>query len=459
MLGFLIGCVGVVSHDNQPEGLERGAPRGLYAFTFHSRPTGSITGLLAAEQKSDGFRANSRPRVAGLLLGGFKGVYANLFGFAGLPAGVLVRWYGPEPRDDTPTRGTLCTPIRMFHADFDSTKRLIELRSRDTEECLALVTLEPARTGTYQATDFSRLTKEIEAVIKARLFDPELVQTRGMQAFLDHLRRVAKIARDDVEFWMGFQLATREIQFSHVGLYRELDPVMEKRIESLERDHAGKSIVVNEEDAIVTLRIADFFSESYDEIDEAFADIVRRDPRGLIIDLRGTPGGTYASLRVAAHLIESPVAAGVLFNRSARAKVLAQQLDGFPKISSLSSGDELSRLVEDHGAVVGWVEPVALGYTGPVAVLINAETASSAEPLVALLQETGRVVLVGEQTAGAMLLPESFEVGDGWKLVVPIVEYRTAEGVQLEGHGIRPHLQVKSADAHRVAREFLNSGE
>ncbi len=164
-----------------------------------------------------------------------------------------------------------------------------------------------------------------------------------------------------------------------------------------------------------------------------------------------------SSLRVATHLLERPADAGVLFRRHARRDVLAGRLHRFPRISNVATVEQLRRLMVEHGAVVGRVEPADRRYAGQVAVLINRRTASACEPLVALLQGVGRATLVGERTAGAMLSSKAFEVGQGWVLYLPVSDFLTADGRRLEGRGVPPDVKCNSSDAPLVARRLLEA--
>ena len=68
-----------------------------------------------------GFRANSRPRAAGELLGGLPGFFVNLIGDKRVPGGAFLHWHGPAPDAHGAARGCwnrpapTCTPtsIRM----------------------------------------------------------------------------------------------------------------------------------------------------------------------------------------------------------------------------------------------------------------------------------------------------------------------------------------------------------
>ncbi|MCK4513141.1 S41 family peptidase, partial [bacterium] len=197
--------------------------------------------------------------------------------------------------------------------------------------------------------------------------------------------------------------------------------------------------------------------DSYEGIDNAFANIIERDPRALVIDLRDNPGGTYISGRVAAHLIDSAMDVGVFFDRTARARVLAHELSDFPTVTSVSSEDEFNSLIREHGAFVRTIEPIDPIYDGPVVVLVNARTASACEPLAAGLQEARRATIIGERTAAAMLWATEHDVGDGWLLSIPTVDYLTGQGVRLDGRGVVPDIEMSSEETVQAAREFLSA--
>ncbi|MCK4548079.1 MAG: S41 family peptidase [Candidatus Eisenbacteria sp.] len=467
-VGCLIvcGCASVVPHHDQPPGAMEGVPRGLYAVTVHVRGIGpfcgSTTALIAAEPSEDGFRANSRPRAAGELLGGLPGFYVNLIGDKRVPGGAFLHWYGPAPGTDRAARGIFESPRANLHADFYSYDKPIELRPMDDERLFGLMTLAPAIAGDFPKTDYSALIDRIDAELRANLFDPAAYEAPETQGFLRRLREAGRKARDDAEFLMAWMFASRHLTFSHCYVGRELDPEFESRLAETSSTSPltpgkSKAISITSDEEIVTLRIASFEGDSYDGIDEAFADIIGRDPRGLIIDLRDNPGGTYISGRVAAHLIESAVDMGVFFDRRARSRVLARELSDFPTVTSISSEDEFNSLIREHGAFVGIVEPVDPIYAGPVVVLVNAKTASACEPLVAGLQEIGRATIIGEQTAAAMLWITEHEVGEGWILWVPTVDYLTGQGVRLDGRGVVPDIETSSEEAFQAARKHLNA--
>lgn len=463
---IISGCASIVPHKDQPPGVIDGVPDGFYTITTHVRGismfTGSTTALIAAEPTEDGFIANSRPGAAGELLGGFPGFWVNLIGDKRVPGGAFLHWSGPAPVKDHATRGVLESPRANLQTDFYSYDQPIELRLMDNDRLFGLMTIAPANAKDFPKTDYLALVDRIDTVLKAKLFDPAVYEASETQNFLNHLRKTSGKVRDDAEFLMAWMFAYGNLTFSHCYIGRKLDPGYEDRFAQMSSTSPltvgmNKAISISEDEGIVTLHIATFEGDSYEEIDKAFADINERDPRGLIIDLRNNPGGTHISARVAAHLIESSIEMGVFFDRRARQRVIANDLNDFPlvTVTSISSKDEFNNLIKKHCAIVGTIEPVEPIYSGQVTVLVNSRTASACEPLVAGLQDIERAIVIGKKTAAAMLWTTEHNVGEGWLLSVPTVDYLTRKGIRLDGRGVIPDIKTSSEEAPQVAREFL----
>ena len=88
----------------------------------------------------------------------------------------------------------------------------------------------------------------------------------------------------------------------------------------------------------------------------------------------------------------------------------------------------------------------------PMVVLINEGTSSAAEILAAGLQKSTRARVVGTQTCGCVLaIRNRHELPDGGVLDVSELDYRTAEGLRLEGTGVTPDhvVSVKRSDLYK----------
>jgi carboxyl-terminal processing protease len=140
------------------------------------------------------------------------------------------------------------------------------------------------------------------------------------------------------------------------------------------------------------------------------------DAPGIIIDLRGNPGGLGTM---------APGLAGVLETRQ------------------ISLGTMHMR--SGHYNFVAF--PQSNVYTGPVAILIDYGSASTSELFAAGMQESGRAIIVGDRSIGAAL-PSLFEkLPTGALFQYAIADFKTPKGVLIEGRGVTPDVVVKHARA------------
>jgi carboxyl-terminal processing protease len=148
-------------------------------------------------------------------------------------------------------------------------------------------------------------------------------------------------------------------------------------------------------------------------VDEKFIDAIESmgDAAGLIIDIRGNQGGGWPDRKLMA---ERLVDERVLF-------------------SSWRSRD-------DSGDV--YLVPAENVYEGPVAVLIDAASLSSAEVFAGGLQAIDRAVIVGERSPGRALGADVMKLPDGAIFLYPVEQIMTADGTVLEGHGVVPDIPV-----------------
>ncbi len=136
------------------------------------------------------------------------------------------------------------------------------------------------------------------------------------------------------------------------------------------------------------------------------------DCRGIIIDLRGNPGGI------------GPMAMGM-------AGWFVSE-----------KGRRLGTMTTRTSEIKFMVLPRAQTYDGPVAVLIDGLSASTAEIMAGGLKDLHRARLFGMPTAGAAL-PSTIERlpnRDGFQYA--IATYVSAGGAALEGAGVTPHVEV-----------------
>ena len=86
-----------------------------------------------------------------------------------------------------------------------------------------------------------------------------------------------------------------------------------------------------------------------------------------------------------------------------------------------------------------------------LAVLVDATSRSAAELTPAALQEAGRAVVVGEATAGSVLISQDTVLPDGGRLTLSRADFRTSGGVRLEKRGVVPDVVVVASSAEDIS--------
>ncbi len=147
-----------------------------------------------------------------------------------------------------------------------------------------------------------------------------------------------------------------------------------------------------------------------------------RDAPGIVLDLRGNPGGLGA---------------------------MAMGMAGW---FIPDQGKKLGTMIMRGNPLRFTVSPRSNPYTGRLAILVDALSASTTEILAAGLRDLGRARIFGTKTAGAALpsIIEQLPNGDGFQYA--IANYVSEGGDTLEGNGVVPDSTVA------LTRETLLAG-
>lgn len=140
---------------------------------------------------------------------------------------------------------------------------------------------------------------------------------------------------------------------------------------------------------------------------------------GLVVDLRGNPGGLAAMMMgIAGHFIGERDSLGVMKSRENELKFTVNP-----------------RLVSAKGERVEVFE-------GPVAILVDGLSASASECFAGGMQSLGRVKVFGERTMGAALPSQFDRLPNGDVFIHATADFVTADGTRLEGRGVIPDQEV-----------------
>lgn len=152
-------------------------------------------------------------------------------------------------------------------------------------------------------------------------------------------------------------------------------------------------------------------------IDARFQDAMDRfrGADGIVIDLRGNPGGLAAMLMgISGHFVAERKTLGVMKTRDSELRFMANP-----------------RIVNGSGARV---EP----FGGPLAILVDAMSGSASECFAGGMQSIGRARVFGQPSMG-QALPALFDrLPNGDVLIHAYGDFVTADGTRLEGRGVIP---------------------
>ncbi len=154
-----------------------------------------------------------------------------------------------------------------------------------------------------------------------------------------------------------------------------------------------------------------------------------KDRPGLIFDLRGNPGGSALMVRnVARRLFTGKVEVGRTLTRTGEPVHVAFGLV------------ELIRLRQE-------MEGTGT-YSGPVVVLVNADSGSASELFAGILQSQGRARILGDTTCGCLLAYLGYAaIPGGGKLAYSEVGFLLPDGKRIEHEGVQPDRRVPLAVA------------
>jgi C-terminal peptidase prc len=156
-----------------------------------------------------------------------------------------------------------------------------------------------------------------------------------------------------------------------------------------------------------------FFNAFVPPVDSLFLDALEklRGVKGLIIDIRGNPGGM--------HEIGEAIAS----------KFVSQET----LFSVFRYRDSISQVA---------VEPDPPFFGGPVAILIDVMNASASERFSACMKSIGKAKIIGEQSSGAVGPSDVKRLPNGASFMYLVAQSLTPDGTVLEGRGVIPDLTV-----------------
>ncbi len=165
------------------------------------------------------------------------------------------------------------------------------------------------------------------------------------------------------------------------------------------------------------VRLSEFNAHAPEQTQAALNKLQAENVQGLVLDLRGNPGG----------LLESGV------------EITRMLLDSGLIVRTVDRGGKNDRIAADSSSITKL----------PLAVLVDNNSASCSEILTGALQDNRRAVVVGTQTYGKAMVQAVHKLSDGSGMAVTIAHYYTPNGTDINHKGIAPDVQIELTEAQR----------
>jgi carboxyl-terminal processing protease len=181
------------------------------------------------------------------------------------------------------------------------------------------------------------------------------------------------------------------------------------------------------------VRLTQFSEHTASELEDALQKLEKQGLEGLVLDLRGNPGG----------LLDQAVAVSEKFVERGKPIVSTEGRSAMSDFQRRSSGSGKKRLQL------------------PLAILVNGGSASAAEIVTGALQDLKRAVVVGEQTFGKGSVQSILPLPDGSALRLTTAKYYTPSHKVIHEKGITPDILVPLDDDEEAAIQLrrLPGGE
>lgn len=169
------------------------------------------------------------------------------------------------------------------------------------------------------------------------------------------------------------------------------------------------------DDGVAKIQVTSFSEHTVQELKTSLEEMSKKDMKGLVLDLRGNPGGLLdQAIEMASLFIPNGKVVLQVEDRSGKKEVYKSKNDGELKI--------------------------------PVVVLIDDGSASASEIVAAAVSESADIPLIGVKSFGKGTVQTAQDFDDGSNFKYTAAKWLTPEGNWIHKKGIKPDITVKLPD-------------
>ncbi|SFL83556.1 S41 family peptidase [Salibacterium qingdaonense] len=163
------------------------------------------------------------------------------------------------------------------------------------------------------------------------------------------------------------------------------------------------------------LELTSFSENTASEFEEQLRSLEEQGIDGLLIDVRGNPGGYLNSVQSIGDLI-------------------------------IPEGEPIVQIEDPNGETTRSISALDGKKDYPIVGLIDEGSVSASEILAAALKEAGGYDLVGQTTYGKGTVQQSMKLGDGSRLKLSMFKWLTSDGNWINEEGVKPTVEVQQPE-------------
>lgn len=165
-------------------------------------------------------------------------------------------------------------------------------------------------------------------------------------------------------------------------------------------------------DGVYIIKISHFNSDTIDLFDEAVREIVEKNPKGIVLDLRNNPGGYLnTSIEVASEWVENDIIVREKLSSGNEKKYKSR---GIPRLKDFKT-----------------------------VVLVNGGSASASEIVAGALKNHEKATIIGTKTYGKGSVQSLEDFSDGSSLKITVAKWLTPNGESINDEGVSPDEEVE----------------
>ena len=170
------------------------------------------------------------------------------------------------------------------------------------------------------------------------------------------------------------------------------------------------------QDDILIVQLTQFGRITQDSLRDQMTEMMNKNPRGVILDLRNNPGGLLTAANTVVSIF-TPVGTDVVNIKTRKDETM-------------------------QSTTATQIVPNSV----PVALLVNEGSASASEIVAGALQDADRATLIGSKTFGKGTVQQVLQFNDQSNLKMTIAEWFTPKGRKINGIGVSPDIGISEID-------------